>query len=119
MAIKVNVNTKAIVQKFDGVTKEVIPLLTEEIYNDTQEYVKYRDGILAASAQLHSRFKEGLIIWKTPYAARQYWEIQTAYPTHNPLATWKWFHVAKAAHLEKWIKKARALFKMLNGGGTA
>lgn len=112
MPVKLEIKKQPIVQKFQGrFDKMVLPILTEEIAKDANAYVKVKSHQLEASMNLHSRFDEGLIIWQTPYAARQFWEIQTAHTDINPNASWKWFFVAKQAKLHEWQEKARRLFR--------
>lgn len=112
----INVKTRfdgaTITAKIQGAWDKGLAILTEEIKNDANEYVKFDKGTLRASSDIHSRPQEGKIIWQTPYARRQYWAIETANKFPNPNATWKWFHVAKSKHLQRWIKQAERLVKM-------
>ena len=112
MPVKININKGAIVAKVEGAWKKSLPILTEEIMNDCNQYVKVRDHALEQSALTHSRPQEGLIIWQTPYARRQYWEIRTAYTDVNPNATWKWAEVAKQHCKAKWQRKAQQQMEM-------
>lgn len=112
MAIKVDLNTRAIVQKFDGkFDSNVLPVLTEQIAYDANQYAKVRSHALEMSMPLHSDFTHGIIKWVTPYAARQFWEIQTAHTDVNPNASWKWFFVAKGKHLAQWVEMAKRLMR--------
>jgi hypothetical protein len=77
----------------------------EEILKDVSPYVKRDEGALQASGLDHSVPKEGKLVWETPYARRQYWEIPTAVTDINPKATWKWFEVAKAEKMSLWARK--------------
>lgn len=110
--VKMNVNATAIVSGIDKAWNKGLAILTEEIMNDANQYVKVDKHTLEMSALTHSIPKEGKIIWQTPYARRQYWAIQTAYKDVNPNASWKWFHVAKSKHLQKWIRQAEKLMEM-------
>ena len=112
MAVTVNVNHDRVEAKVMGVWKERLPLLANEIMNDTNEYVKRDTGTLIASSLRHSRLEEGLIIWVTPYAKRQYWEIETAYKEKNPKATWRWCEQAKIDCKERWQRQAQRLMEM-------
>lgn len=90
--------------------KSGLPHLSEEILADCNEYCKEYTGALIQSSLIHSRPKEGKLIWRTPYARRQYWGIRTAHKDKNPNATWKWCEAAKARWRERWAKLAeRAL----------
>ena len=90
--------------------KSGLPHLSEEILADCNELCKEYTGALIQSSLIHSRPKEGKLIWRTPYARRQYWGIRTAHKDKNPNATWKWAHEAKARWRDRWAKLAeRAL----------
>lgn len=96
--------------KINGAWKETRAMLAEMILEDCNYYCKRAEGDLIGSSLIHSRPRKGKLIWQTPYAKRQYWEIETAYPDANPNATWKWCEVAKQNHKEKWELQAQALY---------
>ena len=77
--------------------------LSEEILADCNEYCKEDQGTLIASSLVHSRPQEGKLIWQTPYARRQYWEIRTSL---KPGRTWKWCETAKRKWKSRWQKLA-------------
>ena len=112
MPVKINIPKSAVQAKVQGAWDKGLPILTEEIKNDCNEYCKYAEGNLNRSADIHSRLKDGLIIWQTPYARRQYWEIRTAYTDVKPNATWKWCEVAKRVCKNKWERQAQRLMEM-------
>ena len=110
--VKINFDGDRLMAHIDRAWDKGLAILTEEILNDSNQYVKVDKHTLEMSAMTHSVPKEGKIIWQTPYARRQYWEIQTAHKDVNHNATWKWFHVAKAHHCERWVKQAEKLMEM-------
>lgn len=110
--MQVNINKGAVLAKVEGAFKKGLPILTEEIKDDCNQYCKWDIGDLAMSANRHSIPEEGLIIWQTSYAKRQYWQIKTAYKDKQPKATWKWCEVAKAELMEKWQRQAQRLMEM-------
>ena len=112
MPVKVNIPKHAIEAKVQNAWDKGLPLLSEEILNDCNLYCKMDTGILIQSSQLHSIPREGKLIWQTPYARRQYWEIKTAIPDVNPRASWKWCEVAKRKHKEQWERQAQRLLEM-------
>ena len=112
MPVKVNISPHAVQAKVMGAWNKGLALLTEEIKNDCNEYCKWEEGTLNRSADEHSLPKEGKIIWQTPYARRQYWEIRTAHTDVKPFASWKWCEVAKRKHKEQWAKQAQRLLEM-------
>lgn len=87
-------------------------MLANEILNDCNQYCKEDTGMLIASSYIHSQLDDGKLIWQTPYARRQYWEIRTAIPDPNPNATWKWCEAAKKARLPIWERQAQRLLEM-------
>lgn len=111
--VKNRFNGDRVMAKISSAWDRGLPQLTEEILNDSNQYVKVDKHTLEESALRHSRPQDGVIIWKTPYARRQYWEIQTARKDANHMATWKWFHVAKVARMRIWERQAQRLV----GGG--
>lgn len=113
MAVYVRISPDQVKVKIDDAWKSTLEILSGEILNDCNEYCKEDSGILKASAMIHSDLPNGRLIWQTPYARRQYYEIQTAYKDVNPKATWKWCEVAKEKHQEEWAKKAQRLMRMM------
>ena len=96
--------------KINGAWKQTRAILAEEILNDCNYYCKRDRGDLIKSSLIHSKPKRGKLVWQTPYAKRQYWEIETAYTDENPNASWKWCEVAKQNHRERWERQAQALY---------
>ena len=92
--------------------KKGLAHLSEEILADCNEYCKEDTGALIQSSLIHSRPADGKLIWQTPYARRQYWEIKTAYIDVNPNATWKWCEAAKRVCKNKWERQAQRLMEM-------
>ena len=110
----VQFNPQTVQAKILTMWNQILPQLTHEILEDAQQYVKVgTTGILRASAELHSDLDHGNIIWQTPYAKRQYWDIRTAYTDYNPLATWRWFETAKENHMSRWEEQAQRLIDAL------
>jgi hypothetical protein len=105
----IRIDQNAVVARVMGQWDKALPMLTEEILNDCNQYCKEDTGTLIQSSMIHSDFKRGIMKWVTPYARRQYWEIRTAYKDVNPRATWKWVHVAKAKYQAKWARQAARL----------
>jgi hypothetical protein len=112
MPVKISIPKGAVAAKVEAAFKNGLPMLSEEILNDCNQYCKEDTGMLIASSIVHSRPQEGKLIWQTPYARRQYWEIRTAYKDVNPNASWKWCEVAKRKHLEQWKKQAQRAMEM-------
>lgn len=112
MPVKISIPKGAVVAKVEAAWEKGLPILTEAIRDDCNQYCKEDSGDLIASALINSVLSEGKIIWQKPYARRQYWEIRTAYTDVNPNASWKWCEVAKRKHLEQWKKQAQRAMEM-------
>ena len=112
MPVKININQSAVEAKVIGAFKSALPLLSEEILNDCNQFCKEDSSTLIKSSHIHSRPQEGKLVWQTPYARRQYWAIRTAFKTVNPGATWRWCEYAKQKNLQKWQAQAQRLMEM-------
>ena len=113
MAVRVKIDVAKVQAKIQGTINSGIGLLSNEILNDCNQYCKWDSGALVASSYTQSRLNEGKLIWQTPYARRQYYEIQTAYKDENPNASWKWCEVAKSRHKAEWGRKAQRIMEMM------
>ena len=111
MSVKIIVNENTIQAKIDNTWKSGLEMLSSEILRDCNRYCKEDTGMLIMSSYIHSRLKEGLLIWQTPYAARQYYEIQTAYKDVNSNASWRWCEVAKNNHRDRWARQAQEIVR--------
>lgn len=109
MPVQINISPDRVRARIENQKQAMLPQLSEEILNDCNQYCKEDTGILIASSMTHSRPNEGILIWNTPYARRQYYEIRTAYTDVNSNATWKWCAVAKNRHFSEWLRKAKRL----------
>jgi hypothetical protein len=108
MPVKIIVNRKGVETRIEYAFNQGMGVLANEILNDCNQYCKMDTGNLIASSYINSKLDEGKLIWQTPYARRQYWEIRTAYTDNgNPKATWKWCEVAKKNHLKQWERQAQ------------
>lgn len=105
--MKFQISTAQVQAKVNDAWKAGLPLLSEEILADCNQYVKRDQKTLMMSSLIHSRPKDGVLVWETPYARRQYWEIQTAL---TPGTTWKWCETAKAKHKRQWAEQAQRGF---------
>lgn len=101
--MKIMINRAQVEAKVMKAWDKGLPVLSEEILADCNQYVKRDQNTLMMSSMIHSRPKDGILVWETPYARRQYWEIQTAL---TPGTTWKWCETAKRKHLNEWKEQA-------------
>lgn len=112
MAVRIEINENSIRAKIDNTWQNGVEMLSSQILRDCNMYCKEDTGMLIMSSYIHSRLKEGLLIWQTPYAARQYYEIPTAYTDVNPQASWRWCEVAKQNHIDEWGRQAQAITRL-------
>lgn len=99
MAVTIDINPSRVEARVMTAWARGLTQLSEEILADCNEYCKVDTGALIASSQIHSDLKHGKLIWETPYARRQYWDIETS---RTPGRTWKWCETAKANHFTRW-----------------
>ena len=112
MPLRMNIQQQQVRARVDGAFARALPLLAAEVRDDCNQYCKEDTGMLIASSMVHSRLDKGEIVWQTPYARRQYWEIRTAFHDVNPNAQWKWAHAAKSHHMDQWKAQAQRLMEM-------
>ena len=74
------------------------------VLQDSNFFCPIKTGTLQKSAIINSRLGFGELVWKTPYARRQYYEYSKPPYQPNPNACGKWFEAAKARWLEKWVR---------------
>ena len=108
--VTVRTNRNQVRAKITNKWKQTLFPLSAQILQDCNYYVKQDTGVVLASSQANSILKDGVLVWRTPYARRQYWEIQTAYPDVNPNASWQWCEKARAAFKGDWERLAQKLF---------
>jgi hypothetical protein len=107
MPVKIYIDKNKVEHRIEYAFSKGLGTLSNEILNDCNQYVKEDNGGLLMSSYINSELDKGKLIWQTPYARRQYWEIRTAYTDVNPNATWKWCEAAKKAHLKQWERQAQ------------
>jgi hypothetical protein len=112
MAVRIEINGDKIQAKIDNTWTNGREMLCSQILRDCNLYCKEDTGMLIMSSFIHSRLKDGLLIWNTPYAARQYYEIPTANKDVNSGASWRWCEVAKQRHLAEWGRQAQAIMRL-------
>lgn len=95
----IRIDTNKVGAKVQTAWDDGLPELAEEILADCNEYCKEDSHALIDSSIIHSRLKQGILVWMTPYAKRQYWEIKTSL---TPGRTWKWCETAKRRFKDRW-----------------
>lgn len=103
MPVKININQSQLTAKITGAWQKGLHALSAQILADCNEYCKEDHRDLINSSLAHSKLDEGKLIWETPYARRQYWEIKTSL---TPGRTWKWCETAKRKYKKVWERQA-------------
>lgn len=87
-------NGKELNDYLSGVLKKAreqsLEAITEQIYKDSDEFTYRDNGIMYDSGAIHSNFKEGIVIERTPYVRRRYYEGGNPGPK-NRNASPMWF----------------------------
>jgi hypothetical protein len=112
MSVKFNIDENKIKVKMDAAWSSGLEMLSSQILRDCNRYCKEDTGMLIMSSYIHSDLKKGRLVWQTPYAARQYYEIRTAYHDVNSEAEWRWCEVARNNHAERWGRQAQAITRL-------
>ena len=103
MPVQIKIDPNQCAAKVSGAWGKALYALSAQVLNDCNQYVKVDQHTLESSSYTHSRLKEGKLIWQTPYAKRQYWEIKTSL---TPGRTWKWCETAKRKFKDDWKRQA-------------
>lgn len=112
MAVRINIDEHSIQVRIDNTWQSGLEMLSSQILRDCNLYCKEDTGMLIASSYIHSDLKHGKLVWQTPYAARQYYAIETAYKDVNSSATWRWAEVARNNHAADWGRQAQAIMRL-------
>jgi hypothetical protein len=103
-------NTKIVLDKakikanIESQIKSIQAPLDALIMADSNYFCPLKTGKLQQSAIINSRIGDGVLVWRTPYARRQYYDYHKPPYQPNPNACGKWFEAAKARWLSKWVK---------------
>ena len=101
---KTVLNDAGIKADIEATTRQVQAPLDALILQDSNYFCPIKTGTLQKSAIINSRLGSGELVWKTPYARRQYYDYHKPPYQPNPNACGKWFEAAKARWLEKWVR---------------
>lgn len=111
----------------DGIEKAT-EVVAEQVYKDSDEFTYRQSGEMYQSGEAHSNFKEGIIIERTPYVRRRYYEggvpggkdtvkIKNKKPTYNPKAQPRWFDKTVAKHKSEYQEQIRTAINQAKKGG--
>ena len=108
MPIRIQIDQNKVSAKVMGAWKESLLPLSAQILNDCNQYVKIDQHTMESSSYAASKLHDGKLVWDTPYAKRQYWEIKTSL---TPGRTWKWCETAKRKNKSRWKELAERRLK--------
>lgn len=94
--------TKKIIEKSNQLATETI---AEQVYKDSNEFTYRESGDIYKSGELHSNFKVGIIVERTPYVRRRYYEGGKA-GAGNKKAQPRWFDKTVAKYKKDYQKMA-------------
>ena len=112
MSVKININANSIKATIDQTWDTGLEMISSIILKDCNEFCKEDTGMLIISSYIHSDLKKGRLVWHTPYAASQYYKIQTAHKDVNSRATWRWVEVASKLYKALWGRQAQAIMRL-------
>lgn len=83
--VKVTLNTKGIEDRFLKLHKKAQYAMSQQALKDFNYYCKQDQDGLISSSIMHSDLENGVLIWKTPYAKKQYY-LDSSCKDKNPNA---------------------------------
>ena len=108
MSVKIKIDPNQCAAKVQGAWDKGLFVLSSQVLGDCNQFVKVDQHTLESSSYAASQLSDGKLVWNTPYAKRQYWEIKTSL---TPGRTWKWCETAKRKFKADWQKLAERLLR--------
>ena len=106
----IKIDVGAIVKRVQSASDCAIFATSKQALKDSNYYCKQDQSGLINSSQIHSDLEHGKMVWKTPYARRQYY-LNATRTIVNRRARKMWAHVAAAEHKNDWLAVYRATLK--------
>lgn len=91
--------------------KAVIPVVTEQIYKDSNEFTFCDTGEMYQSGEMYQDLKNGIVVERTPYVRRRYYEGGKPGAKSPKQAQAKWFDKTFRKYKKDYIKQAEAIIK--------
>ena len=111
MKVQTEVDITGILRRLKGGSERVVPLLAQQVAKDSNYFIPKDTGALESSVFTASNWKDGEVIWSTPYARRLYWNPAFNFSTDvNPNARGLWFEAAKTHFLSDWERTVQGVF---------
>lgn len=102
--------------KILGLMEDDIETLAKEFMDDSNYYIPMDTKELKKSSSKFSDLKKGLIVWKTVYARRLFYNPQFNFrKDKNPNAQGLWAEKAKSVHGKKYRNIVNKTFKKAKG----
>ena len=102
--VKMDFNTKKLHAKSETLKKNAVTFVGNELLRKCDPYVPFDTGMLRDSGVSHSKPEDGYLMWKTPYAIKQW-----RYGKSRGLRGKKWALRAWADHGKMILKSARII----------
>ncbi len=105
---RVTIDVSQIENKIKSKWDNKLYILSEQVLNDCNEFVRVDQGTLKESSYIASDLSIGHLVWDTPYAKRVYY---TGTPSKdvNPNASLMWCEKAKRKYKNDWSELAQKL----------
>ena len=108
MGVKITFDKSNLSMRIKGASKKSQKVVANELLKDSNYYAKKDSGELIESSIRASKLEEGLLIWDTPYAKKQYYTGKASKDS-NPNATTMWAHKAIMENKKKYVKIAQRI----------
>lgn len=106
--VRVRVQLGNIVGKVSRAKGLTMPILSQQILQDNNEFIPAREWVLRDSSITHSNLNQGELKWNTPYANRLHKNPQFNFSKDkNPKAGGLWDERAKAVYGPDWVEVAQ------------
>ena len=102
--VKITIKESGIKSDIEGKIQQQQKYFDALVLQDSNYFIPIKTGTMEKSSQINTRLGTGEVVWRTPYARRQYYDYHKPPYQPNPNACGKWFEAAKARWLEKWVR---------------
>ena len=109
MGVKISIDRSRVAARINAGTAAMIRTVSEQALSDCNYFAKRDQGTLIESSQTASDLENGLLVWNTPYARKQYY---TGAPSleQNPNASILWCEEAHDHFGQDWQQIAQKSF---------
>ena len=106
------IDIKGIEQRVEDKTNRAQIAIDSMILSDSNYFVPVKTSTLEKSSIINTVLGKGLLVWRTPYAKKQYYGDKFDHSQQfNHNACSRWFEAAKARWLAKWVRFANEQYK--------